>query len=527
MVSLFARNRLASLLHVQSTDPDVVRRGRLVNTLLAGMIALTSLFVPLQLLDNSIPEAAAISVALALMVVALAISRRGSPTLGAYLFVGTCGAIITLIMITRTTAASALQLAPYMFVIPIIAAGVTAGRRVAFAVAGGATGAVLAVETLLPHRLRFELRADGSMRALGLQPDDNTVAMIIVLFFLCAVVSYSLERIIVAALRETDLMATDLAQAASQIAQRNREQQLALAVRGQSATLAVTVQQQSTATTEQSHALQEISVTVEQLAATTAQIAGAARQVQQGVGRVLHAVEQGQESDGLTSRSIAHLDKQVTAMNEQMQMVEQHVAQISRIAEVLSEVADNIHLLALNATIEAAGAGSYGRRFAVVAREVQDLADRARLASAEVQGQVAGIQVVAARALATTQGGRRAAAEAVAQAGQTRATHDHIRSMADAANEQAEQIAQATDQQRMAANQMLITLHTVVGTIRELADGSHRVADAAQHLSTLAGELEGSADHPPAAPVRYAAPTPPGDQAHPLPVLTGAAWSAE
>ena len=175
MASVFAHIPVASLLHVQSTDPNTVRRGRLVNTLLAGMIALSALFIPLQLLDNSIPEATAITVALMVMVFALVISGRGNPTLGAYLFIGTCCAIISLIMITRSSAAMALQLPPFMFVIPIIAAGVTAGRRAAFGVAGLATGVVIGVDLLLPHRPRFELRGDGSMRALGPQPDDSTI----------------------------------------------------------------------------------------------------------------------------------------------------------------------------------------------------------------------------------------------------------------------------------------------------------------------------------------------------------------
>ncbi len=525
MVSVFARP-LTTLLQVKSTDPNTVRRTRLVNTLLAGMIALSALFIPLQLLDNSIPEAGAITVALAVMVVALIISWRGNPTLGAYLFVGTCCAIISLLMVTRSSAAMAFEIAPFMFVIPIIAAGVTAGRRAAFAVAALATSVVIAVDLLLPHRPRFELRADGSMRAFGPQPDDSTVAMLIILLFLCALLSYSLERVIVAALRETDLLATDLAQAASEIAQRDRDQQLAVAVRGHAAALASTVQQQSTATTEQSHAMQEISVTVEQLAATTGQIAEAAREVQQAVGRVLHAVEDGQESDALTSRSITHLDTQVKAMHDQMQTVGQHVTQINQIAEVLAEVADNIHLLALNATIEAAGAGSYGRRFAVVAREVQALADRARHASAQVQGQVTDIQVVAAGALATTQGGRQAATEAVAQATQTRAAHDRIRSIADTANLQAEQIALATDQQQMAASQVLVTLRAFVETIREMAEGSSRVAGAAQQLSTMAGALDSTARLQSPA-VRPTAASSPEDPVRRVPALTGVAWPAE
>ena len=121
---------------------------------------------------------------------------------------------------------------------------------------------------------------------------------------------------------------------------------------------------------------------------------------------------------------------------------------------------------------------------------MQDLADRARQASAQVQGQVTDIQTVTARALATTQVGRQAAAEAVAQAAQTRAAHDAIRTIVGVANLQAEQIAQGTDQQRMAAGQVLFALRAFVETIREMADGGHRVADAAHQLSTLAGALD-------------------------------------
>jgi methyl-accepting chemotaxis protein len=487
--TVVGRTRKA-LLHVNPTGPDVGRRRRLLNTLLTGMIALSALFVPLALIDNSVAEGLAIGAALLVMLAALLISRRGHPTPAAYLFVGTCCAITSAIMFTRMSANAALGYAPYMFTIPVIAIGVTAHRRAAFGIAALTSVLVIVADQWLPHLPRFEMRAGSQLYSLGAQPDDTTVGMIIILLFLCAFLSYALERVIVTALRETDHLATDLAQAEAEITQRARDAQLAAAVRAQSAALAATVQQQSTTANEQSSALQEISVTVEQLAATARQIADSGQDVQQQVARVLQNVEHGQDSDAATTRSVAHMDEQVAAIATQVQAVEGHVAQIRDIARVLAVIADNIHLLALNATIEAAGAGVQGRRFAVVAREVQDLADRARQASRQVQKQVVDIQAVTARASATTRAGQQAASEVVAQAQQTRAVHAQIRTIVVAANEQAEQIALGTTQQQMAVGQVMITLHNFVESMQEMAEGGRRVAGAAQKLSNLAGALD-------------------------------------
>lgn len=135
MVPTFARTTLTTLLRVQSTNPDILRRGRFLNTLLVGLIALTALFIPLQLLDGRIPETLAVTATLIVMASALYLSWRGHPTPAAYLFVAACWAGISMIMFTRPAAAGAFGFAPFMFAIPIIVAGVTASRRAAFGVA--------------------------------------------------------------------------------------------------------------------------------------------------------------------------------------------------------------------------------------------------------------------------------------------------------------------------------------------------------------------------------------------------------
>ncbi|MGL1904453.1 MAG: methyl-accepting chemotaxis protein, partial [Fibrobacterales bacterium] len=71
-----------------------------------------------------------------------------------------------------------------------------------------------------------------------------------------------------------------------------------------------------------------------------------------------------------------------------MTQLNSSASKVSKIIEIIHNIADQTNLLALNATIEAASAGDAGKGFAVVASEVKELAKQTADATSEIEQQI-------------------------------------------------------------------------------------------------------------------------------------------
>ncbi|MEM8943303.1 MAG: methyl-accepting chemotaxis protein, partial [Pseudomonadota bacterium] len=142
------------------------------------------------------------------------------------------------------------------------------------------------------------------------------------------------------------------------------------------------------------------------VAAAASQMTGALESVSQSAeesSEMIKSVANGAEEMASTIREIAQSSERArtitstavgnaSAANDRVEELAQASDEISRVIDVILEIAEQTKLLALNATIEAARAGEAGKGFAVVASEVKDLAQQTNTATEEIRAKIEAIQ---------------------------------------------------------------------------------------------------------------------------------------
>lgn len=100
-------------------------------------------------------------------------------------------------------------------------------------------------------------------------------------------------------------------------------------------------------------------------------------------------------SMGHAQASVEDISKHAETASGSAQALNDSASSMTKIVEMIQEIASQINLLALNATIESARAGEAGRGFAVVASEVKSLANQAARSTHTISQEISNMQSVA------------------------------------------------------------------------------------------------------------------------------------
>lgn len=188
--------------------------------------------------------------------------------------------------------------------------------------------------------------------------------------------------------------------------------------------------------------------------------------------------------------SIEIIQNSILELKESMLQLGNQTDSISRVMEVINDIADQTNLLALNAAIEAARAGEAGKGFAVVADEVRKLAEKTMLATRDVGQAVTQIQTQAhtnIEAVESTASEITASTEAANAAGQSMAK---IVSMTYDTALQITSIATASEEQATVSEQIEYAVNAVTGVAEETADGMARASGELAEISALTAQLD-------------------------------------
>lgn len=261
-------------------------------------------------------------------------------------------------------------------------------------------------------------------------------------------------------------------------------------VRSSSTELQAAANQQASGAKEQATAMAEISTTISELLASSRQIAESAQRVAHNAEETANAARTGHGTVDMTHESISGIRRQVDQIVSHMLELGKKSQQIGSVLDIVSELAEQTNILAINATIEAAGAGEAGKRFAVVAEEIRNLADRVGGSTKEVRSLIEDVRSAVNTTVMATETGSKAVDAGSRQFGDLASAFKQIANLVSTTTEAAREIELSTKQQSSAIEQVNLAVANVTQGSVETETSAGQTLQTVSQMAALSKDLQ-------------------------------------
>jgi len=256
-------------------------------------------------------------------------------------------------------------------------------------------------------------------------------------------------------------------------------------------------QSMAAAVEQMSSSVAEITSTMEELSASSTQIADYSHVVVDVANQTLDSSKKGADTMyNLQARMADIHQDSATSLQEILQLGHQSKA-ISKVMDLINDLADQTKLIAFNAALEASSAGESGKRFSVVASEIRRLADSVTDSTHEIEDRIQEVQDSINRLVITSEKGATSIQQGMQLSSETAQDLNALVDAASKTSNAAKQISLSTLQQKTASSQVVIALHDIVNasnhnaqSVRDITDISEEMLKMSEHLHELVNEFQ-------------------------------------
>ena len=250
------------------------------------------------------------------------------------------------------------------------------------------------------------------------------------------------------------------------------------------------IQNQSSISIQQTASITEITTTLEELSSASAHISNNSQSVVTSSESAFNESKRGREA----IETMKDKMDEIMADNEnsvaEIVQLEKKSKEITRVMEIIDDIADQTKMIAFNAALEASSAGKYGDRFGVVAGEIRRLAENVTTSTREIQTKIQEIQKATKRLVGASSSGASTIQEGAKLANNTLEELSKLVEGAKTNFEAANKISVSTQQQQMATGQALTSLKEIEKGLRESSNSLKQTAGVTTGLTDSYSELK-------------------------------------
>ena len=235
----------------------------------------------------------------------------------------------------------------------------------------------------------------------------------------------------------------------------------------------------------------------EQVATAVAEMSSASNEIAmnaQGAAEAARDADQeGEVTNKVVEEAIASIQGLATNLDSAETVIaelDQEVAQISTVLEVIKGIAEQTNLLALNAAIEAARAGEQGRGFAVVADEVRNLAGKTQVSTEEINAKITSLQDGAKRAVDTMRQSKETSIVSVQKAGEAGESLAKISEAIARISDMNVQIATASEEQTNVSEEISRNVVNIADSTEATFASSNQIVETSSELSSIGRTID-------------------------------------